>query len=160
MAPFTRIAVAVAAAVVLTACTSSNGPGSPPSTATTPPGPTAATCPASAAFGDGGNVGGSSAAVGMEVRSLFFQREGRLRPGVELKIVWRLTGGGEPVFSASTADGATVGPVWGPEPHTGSTWNVPGDEYGTGWTFPTAGCWTIHVARDGGAYGELALRVA
>jgi hypothetical protein len=64
------------------------------------------------------------------------------------KTIWRLDGTGatgEPTFSL-------VGPAnqmghldWGPAFHSGSTWNRPGSEYGTGLVFPAAGCWDVHV---------------
>ena len=37
---------------------------------------------------------------------------------------------------ATGPGGRTLRPVWGPEPHSGSSYHRPGDEWGTGWTFP------------------------
>ncbi|HEV7980251.1 hypothetical protein [Amycolatopsis sp.] len=68
--------------------------------------------------------------------------------GETLKIVWRMTGAGDARFSATGPGSATVAPAWGPEPHGGSTFQYPGDEWGTGFAFPAPGCWTIHVTRD------------
>lgn len=31
----------------------------------------------------------------------------------------------------------------------GGTFNQPGGEWGTGFTFPRKGCWTVRVIRDG-----------
>jgi hypothetical protein len=46
----------------------------------------------------------------------------------------------------------------GPEAHTGSNWDHPGDEVGTGFTFAHAGCWNIRVSRSDVA-GDLWLEV-
>ena len=66
----------------------------------------------------------------------------------EIKIVWRVTGSGDATFSAVGPGGVRVDPVWGPIPHSGSNFRYPGQEWGTGFSFPTPGCWTVHVARD------------
>jgi hypothetical protein len=79
--------------------------------------------------------------------------------GQEIKIVWRMTGGGDLSMTAAGPGGASAKPVWGPEAHGGSSFQRPGDEWGTGWTFPEAGCWTISATRDPGA-ARLAIRVA
>ncbi|MFD8495162.1 hypothetical protein [Amycolatopsis sp. NPDC059657] len=83
---------------------------------------------------------------------------GAITAGVETKIVWRITGTGPARFSATGPDFQAVGPTWGPEGHGGSTLDVPGEEWGTGFAFPTRGCWTIHVARDD-VNGSLSLPV-
>ncbi|MET7747360.1 hypothetical protein [Micromonospora sp. NPDC005367] len=79
--------------------------------------------------------------------------------GRELKVVWRMTGSGDFAISATGPEGQVVKPVWGPEPHDSSNWERPGDEWGTGWVFPGAGCWTINATRTVGS-GSLVLRVA
>lgn len=71
-----------------------------------------------------------------------------LRAGQEIKIVWRMTGTGNLHLVALGPRGQRVAPVWGPEQHSSSNWNRPGDEWGAGFTFPIAGCWDIHAARD------------
>lgn len=71
--------------------------------------------------------------------------------GKDFKIVFRLTGSGDARFSAHGPDGQTLAPVWGPEPHGGSTWTRPGDEWGLGFRFPTSGCWRLHAERTGAA---------
>lgn len=65
----------------------------------------------------------------------------------DTKIAWRMTGSGLISFEALGPHGRHGYLDWGPEPHTGSSWHRPGDEWGTGFRFPTAGCWTIHVTR-------------
>jgi hypothetical protein len=69
--------------------------------------------------------------------------------GIEDKTIWRLDG---PGASAAVPTFSLVGPAsqtgrldWGPALHDSSTWNRPGDEYGTGLLFPAAGCWDVHV---------------
>ncbi|MEU8262478.1 hypothetical protein AB0C02_17830 [Micromonospora sp. NPDC048999] len=99
---------------------------------------------------------------GAELWALPFAKEQEpvLVAGKELKVVWRMTGSGDFAISATGPDGKAVKPVW-VEPHGngGSNWNRPGDEWGTGWVFPTAGCWTINATRTSGT-GSLVLRVA
>jgi hypothetical protein len=65
----------------------------------------------------------------------------------EIKIVWRVTGEGDLSIEAHGPDGTTIDPDWGPDAHTGSNWERPGDEWGTGWTFAKDGCWTFEVRR-------------
>jgi len=79
--------------------------------------------------------------------------------GKEIKVVWRMTGSGDFTFRISDTDGNTIPLTWGPEVHSGSNWDHPGDEVGTGFTFPHAGCWNIHVARSD-VSGDLWLEVA
>jgi len=81
------------------------------------------------------------------------------RVHAELKIVWRITGSGSFRIEAIGSEGRIVGPVWGPEAHGGSTWHRPGEEWGTGWRFPTPGCWQLHAWRDD-VSGDIWLRVA
>jgi len=79
--------------------------------------------------------------------------------GKDIKVVWRMTGSGAFTFTASDADRKTVSLDWGPTAHGSSNWTHPGDEVGTGFTFPHSGCWNIHVARSDVA-GDLWLEVA
>jgi hypothetical protein len=78
----------------------------------------------------------------------------------EVKIVFRMTGSGDLSIRAVGPTGEQLGPQWGPEGHGGSNWQRPGDEWGTGWVFPTAGCWTIQASRTGGGAAALTLRAA
>jgi len=66
--------------------------------------------------------------------------------GQEIKIVWRMTGTGAFAASAHSGD-ADARLTFGPEAHSGSNYVRPGDEWGTGWIFPTAGCWDVHLSR-------------
>jgi len=96
---------------------------------------------------------------GATLWALFFLTEPVLTAGKEIKVVWRMTGSGEFSVSATGPDGTVVKPVWGPEWHGGSSWDRPGEEWGTGWVFPAAGCWTVSATRNSGS-GYLVLRVA
>jgi hypothetical protein len=49
--------------------------------------------------------------------------------------------------------------VFGPERHSASSYHRPGDEWGTGFRFETAGCWHIHLARTDTS-GDVWLEVA
>jgi hypothetical protein len=66
--------------------------------------------------------------------------------GTQLKIVVRMTGSGPFHIKALGPDGQTVKHTW-IEAHSGSNWTRPGDEWGTGWKLPTAGCWHLHAMR-------------
>ncbi len=74
------------------------------------------------------------------------------------KIVWRITGEGD-IFEAQaqSEDRAIIQPIW-IEYHGGSNWHRPGQEWGTGFNFPTSGCWTLTVKR-GETTGTIALDV-
>jgi hypothetical protein len=114
------------------------------------------TCPSTAQLGGSGLPERQGAGDGATLWALFFQ--GVVTAGQEIKVVWRMTGSGEFSVSATGPDGTVVRPVWGPEAHGDSNWERPGDEWGTGWVFPTAGCWTVNARRTSGS-GQLALRV-
>ena len=78
--------------------------------------------------------------------------------GKEMKIVWRMVGTGDIRFAAHGPDGEAGRLTFGPTRHTGSSWHRPGEEWGTGFVFPRAGCWQVHVSR-GDASGDLWLDV-
>ncbi len=90
---------------------------------------------------------------GHEVWALFFNTW-PLEPGEpvripvdeEVKIVWRSTGEGSFIIEADGPGGESIDPTWGPDPHGGSNWDRPGEEWGTGWMFPSTGCWTFDVS--------------
>jgi hypothetical protein len=93
-----------------------------------------------------------------EIWALLFFEQAQV--GSDLKIVWRINGGSDwPDFQAASENGRVIRPIWGPEYHERSTWERPGEEWGTGFNFPEPGCWTITVAR-GEATGEIQLMVA
>jgi hypothetical protein len=79
--------------------------------------------------------------------------------GKEVKIVWRMTGSGPLKISAILPDGTRAKRTFGPEEHSGSNWQRPGQEWGTGFIFPKAGCWRLHLSRTTGA-GDVWLPVA
>jgi hypothetical protein len=83
--------------------------------------------------------------------ALLFPTRPETSAGDEIKIVFRITGSGALSIDATGPDGTTVGPAWGPEIHSGSNFDHPGDEWGTGWVFPTPGCWVIGAKRTGGS---------
>ena len=80
------------------------------------------------------------------------------RVDTDEKIVWRITGEGDEFQAqAQSADGTVIQPIW-VEYHGGSNWQRPGQEWGTGFNFPTPGCWTITVSR-GETKGGISLEV-
>lgn len=74
--------------------------------------------------------------------------------GEEVKIVWRMTGRGPVAITATHRDGTPARYIFGPQEHDWSNWNRPGEEWGTGFVFPKAGCWGFHLARTSGS-GEV-----
>jgi len=76
----------------------------------------------------------------------------------DLKIVWRITGSGKFHAQAQNENGKAILPIWGPEFHVSSTWERPGEEWGTGFNFSEPGCWTITVT-SGETQGEIILDV-
>lgn len=71
--------------------------------------------------------------------------------GETVKIVWRMTGSGPLRLDAAGPAGTDPDALqWGPEPHPGSNWHRPGDEWGTGLRFAEPGCWRVTVRRGEG----------
>lgn len=68
----------------------------------------------------------------------------------EVKVIWRVGGSGTASFVAVGEDGKQVAPSWGPNAHEGSSFNRPGEEWGTAFALPTQGCWELRVSRDEG----------
>ena len=90
---------------------------------------------------------------------LFTSHPGPVRAGEELKIVWRMTGEGDLSVSYFAPDGRPGVLTFGPEAHSGSSYQRPGDEWGTGFSFDAAGCWRIHLERSVGS-GDVWLAIA
>jgi hypothetical protein len=99
---------------------------------------------------DTGFVEVRGSARGATLWGLVFARV-PLPVGEEVKIVWRMTGSGPLRVAATLSDGTPAGRTFGPEAHSGSNWKRPGDEWGTGFVFPKAGCWDLHLARASGS---------
>jgi hypothetical protein len=95
---------------------------------------------------------------GVEMHALLFPTQTNLEANRELKIVFRLTGGQDVTVTADGPGEKVVLPVWGPEWHSGSTFDYPGAEFGAGFVFPETGCWRIRVVNESGV-GELVLRI-
>lgn len=153
------VVVLVAGGAAVSACTGPAGPtatsrsgGPPPTTAASVlPAPTArpvgqANCQPPSPY-RGGEVQGTSA--DSELWGLVFANE--IRAGKDVKIVWRMTGAGELTVAATSPSGVEQGTRWGPEPHAGSTWQKPGEEWGTGFTFDEPGCWHLALRRERGS---------
>lgn len=90
--------------------------------------------------------------------ALLFPHDGQLTTTRENKIVWRMTGTGDLVITATGPGGISIKPIW-LDPHGDSSFQRPGEEWGTGWTFPVGGCWTFTATRTTGT-GALTVRVA
>lgn len=70
--------------------------------------------------------------------------------GLEVKVVVRVDGDGE-VQAVARRSGREVSPSWGPNQHSRSSFQRPGDEWGMAFTLPAAGCWQIEIVRDDGS---------
>jgi hypothetical protein len=147
--PMRAWVVGALAVLLLVACRSTGGDPVPaPTTAAS----TSARCPTPTRFGKHGaaphEVHGLSANGSIWGLAL---GPGHIPPhaGDELKIVWRVTGHGplHVVFSGPNRNSRPL--VFGPQRHdSGSSYDRPGEEWGTGFRFGTKGCWHIHLARN------------
>ncbi len=90
-------------------------------------------------------------ATDASVYGLLFLTRSPIRAGDEVKIVWRMTGQGDLSVTSVSPSNRPGSLIFGPEPHTGSTYDGPGDEWGTGFLFDEPGCWHIHLQRTVGA---------
>jgi hypothetical protein len=93
-------------------------------------------------------------ATGTQLWALFL---GGVPPaGTEIKIIRRATDVSTFQFRVSALGprGLHVQPLFGPELHSGSNWQRPGGEWGTGFRFLVAGCWDLHVT-DEDAVGDV-----
>ena len=83
-----------------------------------------------------------------------------IKARTDTKIVWRMGGSGTFDIGAKTTNGTSAELTFGPELHTSSDWNISNtDQWGTGFIFPTAGCWRVHASR-GAATGDVYLLIA
>lgn len=76
----------------------------------------------------------------------------------DVKVVWRMTGSGPLKLAAYDSGGRRIALAWGPEPHGGSTYRRPGEEWGSGYYFRRPGCYRLTARRTEGR-GEAWLRV-
>ncbi len=95
-------------------------------------------------------------ASGVQLWALFFT-EMPVHSRQEIKIVWRMTGAGNVQLGAVGPAGRRISPDW-IQAHEGSNWQRPGQEWGSGFTFPVAGCWDLHATR-GASSGDVWLVV-
>jgi hypothetical protein len=92
---------------------------------------------------------------------VLLQSEARpaIRVGKLVKVVWRVTGHGPVFLTARGPRGKVKRLAFGPERHMASSWNRPGDEYGSGFVPDKSGCWSMTIRRGGvGATLRLAVR--
>ena len=145
---------AIAVALLLVGCGSADKPAPPAVT-----GP-AASCadPSPIAVGDQGpEITGRGR--GAQLHGLIMVPRYPIAAGRStVKIVWRMTGRGPLKLAAYDANGRRERLAWGPEEHGGSNYRRPGDEWGSGYRFPHAGCYRLTARRTVGS-AEAWLRV-
>jgi hypothetical protein len=157
-APDKRGAGVLICCLLVAGCTADR-PSTP--TATSPQTPLPDACPTSAVIAPGSLGIPEREGTGTDATfwALFFASS--VEAGHEIKVVWRMTGAGDLTMDATSENGKTLKPAWGPVPHTGgSSFQRSGDEWGTGWIFPTRGCWTVNATRATTGKAEMVIRVA
>lgn len=91
---------------------------------------------------------GTPIAKDASASGLFFQRASDDQISDGHKFVVRVTGTGELGTELTAPSGEPAELTWGPEPHTGSSFERPGDEWGMGLPFDAPGCWELKLSRD------------
>lgn len=146
--------VSIGAVLILSACRSSLTPTAGSRTEGSPQW-SAPTCPAPTATREiKGTQSGKS-----ELWALIDGPFPPVRSGVDMKVIVKVAGSGPMSTYADGPEQVQLLPDWGPQPHTGSSWNRPGDEWGSGFTFSEPGCWNIRVVR-GTTRGSIPITVA
>lgn len=84
----------------------------------------------------------------------------RIPANRDVKIVWRATGSGTFRLVARDDAGTQLSPVSGPDVHLGSNWQSPGEEWGTVFNFPRAGCWQLQATRGSDLSANIWLAVS
>lgn len=72
-------------------------------------------------------------------------------------MIWRMTGSGPLRAYAEHQDGSRVQPT-SLGTHSASDWDRPGDEWGSSFVLPSAGCWRFHLERND-VQGDIWVRV-
>ena len=147
-----RAPLAGALALVLVGCSSAAASHA------TRAGSTAWTAPTCSAPTASREVAGQ-ATDGVELWGLIDAPFPPLRAGSDVKVIVKMTGSGPLTVYADGPGGRQLQPDWGPQPHGDSSWNRPGDEWGTGFTFGEPGCWAVRVIRPSGK-GSIPLTVS
>jgi hypothetical protein len=158
MTPIRQLRVFITISIVLAACAPTPtrlGATPAPSTPSAPPAcQSSQTQPTKSGLPE---IQGTMKSAGELWALLFFDKAHAKQ---DEKIVWKITSTGTGTFEvqAQHEDGTIIRPIWGPDYHVSSTWERPGDEWGTGFNFPKPGCWTLTVTR-GVTIGEIRLDV-
>jgi len=94
----------------------------------------------------GGEQADEGTSSNAELWALLFTTKS-IHSGDAVKIVWRMTGSGAFHLGATSTAGSAAPLTFGPDGPRGSSWTRPGEEWGTGFVFPSAGCWDMHAVR-------------
>jgi len=99
-----------------------------------------------------GDVVQATGSDGVTAFGLLFGAEADAIPndGSTVKMAVRMTGVGELSVHLIRPDGSEQPLAWGPDPHGGSSFDRPGDEWGIGFSPDEAGCWQIAFERAEG----------
>jgi hypothetical protein len=148
------MAILIAIAALATACSSSSHSATRYSASTTTV-RTERACDTTRTLPYARSVSSSAGSVWVWVESV---TRGGFRAGSLVKVVWRITGRDTPTLELQQPDGRPGTLSFGPERHESSTFQHPGDEYGSGFIPTTRGCWRMNIHR-GAVSGELSFLV-
>lgn len=110
--------------------------------------------PASPAAGPEENFAilGTPLQKGATASGLFFQTDSATASphnALERKFVVSVSGEGDLGSELIDPSGEPAKLAWGPEPHTSSNFDRPGDEWDLGLKLDEPGCWNLQVSRGG-----------
>ena len=94
----------------------------------------------------------------VDLYGLVFSRGLPMHANEDIKIVWRMRGTGPLAATLSSPAGVATPLAWGPDRHSGSSYNRPGDEWGVGYRFDAPGCWHLHFGRSD-THGDVWLQI-
>jgi hypothetical protein len=101
-------------------------------------------------WGSGGLVEGQPQGEGLEAWVLLWKAP-PWPVDAEIKLVVSLTGAGEFTAAAVGPDGLELDPSWGPNHHSDSNFDRPGEEWGLAFAPSVPGCWELVVGRGNGS---------
>jgi hypothetical protein len=142
-------AIALVAAVAMSSCSAAEPDPSPLTSATQADLGVLGVAGCSPASPSVGEIVQATGSEGVTAFGLLFGAEADAIPGdgSTVKMAVRMTGAGELAVHLIGPDGSEEPLAWGPEPHGGSNFDRPGQEWGIGFSPDAPGCWQIAFER-------------